>query len=95
MTPRQNLFVAEYALSRNATSAAVRAGYSPRTARQMGSESLTKPDIRAAVAEHERKTARAAIAVLVKFIPSVWLMLFSSTLEMAVRCPHGAPLRVN
>ena len=58
MTPRQNLFVAEYTLSRNATSAAVKAGYSPRTARQMGSENLTKPDIRAAVAEHEQATAR-------------------------------------
>ena len=57
MTPRQNQFIAEYALSRNATSAAIKAGYSPRTARQTGSENLTKPDIRAAVAEYEQVAA--------------------------------------
>jgi phage terminase small subunit len=57
MTPRQNQFVAEYALSRNATQAAIKAGYSPRTARQTGFENLTKPDIRAAVAKYEAEAA--------------------------------------
>jgi phage terminase small subunit len=57
MTPRQNQFVAEFALHRNATQAAIKAGYSRRTARQTGSENLTKPDIRAAVAEHEAAAA--------------------------------------
>ena len=33
----------------NATQAAIRAGYSPKTARSIGQENLTKPDIAAAV----------------------------------------------
>lgn len=46
---RQEAFVAEYAKDRNATRAAIRAGYSARTARSIGHENLTKPDIAAAV----------------------------------------------
>lgn len=46
MTPKQRLFVAEYLKDFNATQAAIRAGYSERTARSIGSENLTKPDIK-------------------------------------------------
>lgn len=49
MTPRQQRFVEEYLVDLNATQAAIRAGYSERTARSVGSENLTKPDIRAAI----------------------------------------------
>lgn len=44
----------------NATQAAIRAGYSPDTAKAIGCENLTKPDIRAhidrAMAERSRRT---------------------------------------
>jgi phage terminase small subunit len=49
-------FVAEYRKDLNATQAAIRAGYSQKTARQQASDLLAKPDIQAAVAE---KTAAA------------------------------------
>jgi len=55
--PRQSQFVAKYALSRNATSAAIKAGYSPRTARQTGSDLLSNPYIRSLVAEQEQAAA--------------------------------------
>lgn len=45
MTPKQQRFVEEYLIDLNATQAAIRAGYSADTARQMGSENLSKPDI--------------------------------------------------
>lgn len=45
LTPKQRRFVAEYLIDLNATQAAVRAGYSRRTAVKIGSENLTKPDI--------------------------------------------------
>jgi len=45
LTPKQIAFVEEYLVSRNATQAAIKAGYSPETARSIGSENLTKPDI--------------------------------------------------
>ncbi|MFG1243644.1 terminase small subunit [Xanthobacter sp. V7C-4] len=45
MTPKQRVFVREYLVDLNATQAAIRAGYSPRTAVKIGSENLLKPDI--------------------------------------------------
>lgn len=49
MTPKQQRFVDEYLIDLNATQAAIRAGYSARTARQAGAENLSKPDIAAAI----------------------------------------------
>lgn len=50
MTERQQRFVDEYLIDGNATQAAIRAGYSERTAAQIGAENLRKPDIAAAIA---------------------------------------------
>ena len=49
LRPRQQRFVAEYMVDLNATQAAIRAGYSKRTAKSVGHENLTKPDIAAAI----------------------------------------------
>lgn len=49
LTPKQHRFLREYLTDLNATQAAVRAGYSPKTARVIGSENLTKPFIAAAI----------------------------------------------
>lgn len=51
LTPKQERFVQEYLVDLNATQAAIRAGYSPDTARSIGSENLTKPNIMAAIDE--------------------------------------------
>lgn len=45
MTPKQKKFCLEYASSGNATESAIKAGYSKKTARSVGSENLSKPDI--------------------------------------------------
>jgi phage terminase small subunit len=45
LTPKQKLFVKEYLIDFNATKAAIRAGYSKKTAHSIGSENLTKPEI--------------------------------------------------
>jgi len=49
LTPKQARFVEEYLVDLNATQAAIRAGYSENTARQIGQENLTKPDIQSAI----------------------------------------------
>jgi len=49
MNNRQNRFVEEYLVDFNATQAAIRAGYSHKTARQIGSKLLTKVDVSEAV----------------------------------------------
>ncbi len=50
LTPKQARFVAEYLIDLNATQAAIRAGYSAKTAKVIGHENLTKPDVAKAVA---------------------------------------------
>lgn len=49
LTPKQAAFVREYLVDLNATQAAIRAGYSARTAASIGEENLRKPDIAAAI----------------------------------------------
>jgi phage terminase small subunit len=68
LTPKQQRFVEEYLVDPNATQAAIKAGYSPKTARAIGSENLTKPAIRAAIcraqAERSERTRISADQVL-------------------------------
>lgn len=45
LKPKQALFVKHYLVHKNATKAALLAGYSKKTARAMGTENLTKPAI--------------------------------------------------
>jgi phage terminase small subunit len=55
LSPKQQRFVAEYLVDLNATQAAIRAGYSQKTARNIGQENLAKPAIRAALAAGKAK----------------------------------------
>lgn len=64
MNARQKKFCDEYLIDCNATQAAIRAGYSQKTAKQIGQENLTKPDLKAYIDEqleilHNQKTADA------------------------------------
>ena len=45
LNQKQTLFCDEYLIDLNATQAAIRAGYSEKTARFIGAENLTKPNI--------------------------------------------------
>lgn len=49
LTPKQQRFVEEYLVDLNATQAAVRAGYSAKTAHAIGRENIHKPAIAAAL----------------------------------------------
>ncbi|QUG75984.1 terminase small subunit [Erwinia sp. E602] len=55
LTDKQSLFCREYLIDLNATQAAIRAGYSANTARKIGSENLTKPDIQNRIAELQQQ----------------------------------------
>ena len=57
LTPKQALFCKEYLVDLNATQAAKRAGYSEDTAKQIGSENLSKP----AIAERIQKGMDARV----------------------------------
>ena len=62
LTKKQSSFVKAYLLNGgNATKAAIDAGYSESTAKSIGAENLTKPDIKAAIEEHQKKQEKAFI----------------------------------
>src|ERR1700716_3093531 len=70
---KQSRFVAEYLIDSNATQAAIRAGYSEKTAEQIGYQLLKKTSVAEAVAAGQRKvaaklgvTAEAIVAELAK-----------------------------
>jgi phage terminase small subunit len=46
LTPKQQAFVDEYLIDLNATQAAIRAGYSKKTAQVIGAENLVKPMVK-------------------------------------------------
>lgn len=61
---KQRKFADEYLIDCNATQAAIRAGYSPKTARQIGEQNLSKLDIKEYIEQqleqiHNAKTADA------------------------------------
>ena len=60
MNPKQQRFVTEYLIDCNATQAAIRAGYSEKTARFIGHENLTKPYIQKAIQEAREKQNKTA-----------------------------------
>lgn len=58
LTDKQQRFVEEYIIDLNATQAAIRAGYSEDSAKQIGSENLSKPDIQDAIEKLRDKISK-------------------------------------
>lgn len=62
LTAKQQRFVDEYLIDLNATQAAIRAGYSKKTARQIADQNLSKLDIKAALERRmQSRSARTEI----------------------------------
>lgn len=74
MNARQKRFCDEYLIDCNAKQAAIRAGYSPKTAYSIGNENLNKPELKAYIDEQLEKIHSAKIAdaeELMKYLTSV------------------------
>lgn len=84
LTPKQQRFVDEYLIDLNATKAAIRAGYSEKTAAVIGNENLIKPYIADAIAKAQaERTQRTEISqdYVIKTI-----------VETIERCRQSAPV---
>ena len=57
LTAKQERFCTEYIIDLNATQAAIRAGYSSKTANRIASENLSKPDIQRKIQELQQERA--------------------------------------
>ena len=70
LTKKQKAFVQEYLIDLNATQAAIRAGYSPTSARQIADENMSKPDIKnaidRAIAERSKRTGINADRIILE-----------------------------
>ena len=62
MTEKQKHFCIEYLIDLNATQAAIRAGYSKKTAKVIGQENLTKPDIKKYIEQQLKQIKNEKIA---------------------------------
>jgi len=63
-TAKQHAFIEEYLVDLNATQAAIRAGYSKKTAKEMGCENLSKPNIQEAIrVAMDERSQRTGITV--------------------------------
>lgn len=60
LTAKQERFIDEYLIDLNATAAAIRAGYSEKTARVIAAENLTKPNILARITERKAELHKKA-----------------------------------
>jgi len=78
LTPKQKRFTEEFLVDLNATQAAIRSGYSEKTARQIGSENLSKPAIQEAIAEAMRARSEATE------IDAEWVL--RQAVELHLRC---------
>ena len=74
LTAKQQRFCDEYLIDLNATQAAIRAGYSKKTARVIGQENLLKPAIRDYIEKRMAEKEKALIAdqdEVMKYLTSV------------------------
>lgn len=62
LTPKQKAFADEYLICGNATEAAKRAGYKETSARQIGTENLSKPSVVAYISERQKEIDDSRIA---------------------------------
>ena len=62
LTPKQKAFCDYYLQTGNATESAIKAGYAKRSARSVGSENLTKPDIIEYLKERQKQIEDSRIA---------------------------------
>jgi phage terminase small subunit len=91
MTAKQMRFCDEYLIDLNATQAAIRAGYSEKSARAMGAENLSKPYIKAYIAQRMAEKEAQLIASqdeVLKYLTAV--MRSSTKSSVLARTESGA-----
>ena len=94
LTPKQQRFVEEYLIDLNATQSAIRAGYSERTAKSIGQENLTKPDIQKAIQEAQNKLTERTEITQDYVLTNIKKVIERCMQQEAVQARDGSPLLV-
>jgi phage terminase small subunit len=82
LEPRQQRFVDEYLIDFNATQAAIRAGYSPKNARVIASQNLSKLNIRTAIAEARSKQQERTQITADEVLREAWNIAIADVREL-------------
>ncbi|HBT4942354.1 terminase small subunit [Klebsiella pneumoniae] len=72
LTDQQRLFVAEYLKDNNATQAAIRAGYSKKTANEQGARLLAKVSIAQAIAQQQKASIVRTLGSADEVLQQMW-----------------------
>lgn len=91
LSPKQARFVEEYLIDLNATQAAIRAGYSEKTAGSIGSENLQKPEIELAIAEARAKLSQKTGITAEKVLAELALLGFANMQDYMRSSTEGDP----
>lgn len=75
LTPKQEAFCLEFMRDLNATQAAIRAGYSPDSAKQIACETLTSHDVQARIAELQAERSKRVKIEVDDVLIELWRML--------------------
>ena len=92
MTEKQKRFCDEYLIDLNATQAAIRAGYSKKTANRIGTENLSKLVIKAYIEERMKEKESELIATqdeVLKYLTSVMRGKSQSEIVVVEGCGDG------
>ena len=92
LTPKQQRFIEEYLIDLNATQAAIRAGYSEKTAGSIGHENLTKPEIQEALTLRRQVIAVATDITPEKVISELAKLGFSNMQDFIRITSSGDPM---
>lgn len=93
LTDKQTAFVREYLLDLNATQAAIRAGYSERTASRIGPQLLGKTWVREAIEKAQAKRARRVEITADRVVAELAKIAFSDPRDLMEWGPDGVVLR--
>jgi phage terminase small subunit len=91
LNPKQARFVQEYLVDLNATQAAIRAGYSKKTANQIASRLLANVKISAAIAESRSALAQRHNVTVDRIVSELALLGFSNMQDYMRANPNGDP----
>jgi len=89
LTPKQQRFADEYLVDLNATQAAIRAGYSKKTAGQQGERLLRNVEIQEAVSKRQRKIQEKTEITQERVLAELSKLAFSNLADFFTVQPDG------
>lgn len=91
LNPKQDRFIAEYLIDLNATQAAIRAGYSAKTAKQIGSRLLTVVDVKAELEKRQAELAKTHGVTVASIVQELAKLGFSNMQDYMRSGADGDP----